>query len=299
MNSVKAISKNKHKIVRRALCIVLTLFVIFSVVTVWGNVTLSVEKLNFKTDKINIETDYKIAHISDYHNTNNTFLNNAVLSSLEYEKPDAIVLTGDLIDSRKINIEKGIDFVSGLVEFAPVYYVTGNHECNVSIKNQSAFDKMLFDLEELGVCILRNESDVIFLPNGEKINIYGINDPYFHCKNQSEIESTTDSLCSSFMVDKTEFNILLAHHPEQLDVYSKYNFDLVFSGHAHGGQVRFFSLPLIAPDQGLFPEYTDGEYKSGDVTLIVSRGIGNSIIPLRVFCRPHLVYLNIKNNSLN
>ena len=290
----KAIFKNNHKIVKRALCITLTLFVVLAIVTVWGNVTLSVDTFYFETDELNIETGYKIAQVSDYHNTNNSFFNDAIFSSLYTEKPDAIVLMGDLLDSRKTDIEIAIDFVSRLVEIAPVYYVTGNHECNVSIKNQSAFDNMIVDLKALGVVVLRNESIEITLQNNETINLFGINDPYFHCEYESEVGVTTDSLCSLFNVDKSEFNVLLAHHPEQLDIYSKYNFDLVFSGHAHGGQVRIFNKALIAPDQGLFPEFTDGEYKSGDTTLIVSRGIGNSVIPLRVFCRPHLIYLEIK-----
>ncbi|MBO5433378.1 MAG: metallophosphoesterase, partial [Clostridia bacterium] len=200
----------------------------------------------------------------------------------------------DLIDSRKTDIEIAINFVSRLVEIAPVYYVTGNHECNVSIKSQSAFDNMILDLKALGAVVLRNESLEITLSNNEKLNLFGINDPYFHCEYESEVGEATDSLCGSFKVDKSKFNILLAHHPEQFEIYSEYNFDLVFSGHAHGGQVRIFNQALIAPDQGLFPEFTDGEYKSGDTTLIVSRGIGNSVIPLRLFCRPHLIYLEIK-----
>ncbi len=290
----KAILKNNHKTVIRALCITLTLFVVFTVFTLWGNVTLSVDNFYFKTDELDIETGYKIAHVSDYHNTDNVFLNDAIFSSLEVEKPDAIVLTGDLIDSRKTDIEIAIDFVSRLIEIAPVYYVTGNHECNVSIKSQTAFDDMINDLKALDVVVLRNENIEITLPDNEKFNLFGINDPYFHCKYESEVGAATDSLCSSFSVDKSEFNILLAHHPEQLEIYSKYNFDLVFSGHAHGGQVRFFNQAIIAPDQGLFPEFTDGEYKLGDTTLIASRGIGNSVIPFRLFCRPHLIYLEIK-----
>ncbi len=294
MKNKRTILKNNHKIVKRALCVVITLFVVFSFVTVWGNITLSVDHFNIETDKLNIENGYKIAHISDYHNTKNSFLNDEILSSLEAEKPDAIVLTGDLVDCRKTDIEKGIDFVSRIVKIAPVYYVTGNHECNISIENQSAFDNMITDLKALGVVVLKNEGTEIILPNNEKINVFGINDPYFHCEYASEVEAATDSLCALFEVNKNELNILLAHHPEQLNVYSKYNFDLVFSGHAHGGQVRLFNQSLIAPDQGLFPEFTDGKYKAGETTLLVSRGIGNSIIPLRVFCRPHLIYLDIK-----
>lgn len=294
MNKIKLFIKNNPKITKRALCVILTLFVVFSIITVWGNITLSVEKFNIETEKLDIENGYEIAHISDYHNIHNKFLNDAVLSSLKEENPDIIVLTGDLVDCRKTDIEKGIDFVSEIIEIAPVYYVTGNHECNISIDSQSAFDNMIKDLKKLGVVVLRGESSEIILPNKEKINVFGIDDPYFHCGSSSEIKYATDSLCSFLEINKSEFNILLAHHPEQLDVYSSYDFDLVYSGHAHGGQGRLFGIGLIAPDQGLFPEYTSGIYEEGETKLIVSRGIGNSIAPVRICDRPHLIYTIIK-----
>lgn len=293
-NNMKACFKSNPKIVKRALIVIITLFLAFSIVTVWGNVTLSVEKFNIETEKIEIENGYKIAHISDYHNTKNEKLNKAVISSLKTEKPDIIVLTGDLVDCRKTDIQRGIVFVSEIIGIAPVYYVTGNHECNISIDSQSAFDNMISDLEALDVNVLRGEGSEITLSDNEKINVFGIDDPYFHCGSSSEVEDATDSLCSVLDVDKNEFNILLAHHPEQLDIYSKYNFDLVYSGHAHGGQGRLFGIGLIAPDQGLFPKYSSGLYEENGTTLVVSRGIGNSIAPVRIFDRPHLIYTTIK-----
>ena len=199
-----------------------------------------------------------------------------------------------MVDCRKTDIEKGIDFASVIVEIAPVYYVTGNHECNISIDSQSAFDNMIKDLKSLGVEVLRGEGTSITLPNDEKINIFGIDDPYFHCGSASEIKYATDSLCSFLDVDKNEYNILLAHHPEQIEIYSQYGFDLVYSGHAHGGQGRLFGLGLIAPDQGFFPKYTSGLYEENRTKLIVSRGIGNSIAPVRIFDRPHLIYTIIE-----
>lgn len=294
MEKLKPFFRNNPKIIKRALCVILTLFVAFAIVTVWGNITLSVEHFNIETDKLNIEKGYKIAHISDYHNTKNKFLNDAVLSSLDAEKPDIIVLTGDLADCRKTDIEKGLDFVSAIVEIARVYYVTGNHECNISIDDQSAFDNMIADMEDLGVEVLRQECSSIILPNEETLNIFGIDDPYFHCEYARQVKSSTDTLCSGLEINKNQFNILLAHHPEQLDIYSSYNFDLVYSGHAHGGQGRLFGVGLIAPDQGFFPKYSSGLYEENETKLMVSRGIGNSIAPVRIFDRPHLIYTVIK-----
>ncbi len=294
MNKIKYSIKNSPKIIKRALCVVVTLFVVFAIVTVWGNITLSVEKIDIETDKLNIENGYKIAHISDYHNTKNKFLNDAVILSLKEEQPNIIVLTGDLVDCRKTDIEKGIDFVSEIIEIAPVYYVTGNHECNISIDSQSAFDNMNSNLKTLGVEVLRGDSSVVTLPNKERINVFGIDDPYFHCGNAGQVAQATEKLCSSLEVNSKDFNILLAHHPEQLEIYSKYKFDLVYSGHAHGGQGRLFGVGLIAPDQGFFPKYTSGLYEEDETNLIVSRGIGNSIAPVRIFDRPHLIYTIIK-----
>ena len=293
MKKVKSFLKNNKKKFKRALCVILTLFVAFSIVTLWGNITLSVEKLSTNPEKLNIEEGYKIAHISDYHNTKNPFLNNAVISSLQEEQPDIIFITGDLVDCRKTDIQKGIDFVSQVIEIAPVYYVTGNHECNVSIDSQSDFDNMISDLEALGVEVLRGEKSEIKLENGEIINVYGIDDPYFHCSSMLEVTGTTNELCSELEIEEG-YNVLLAHHPEQLDVYSLYGFDIVFSGHAHGGQLRLFGQGAIAPDQGLFPKYTSGLYVNGKTYLVVSRGIGNSIAPIRFFDRPHLIYTTIK-----
>ena len=181
MNNIITLLKNNPRTIKRALCVILTLFVVFSIITVWGNITLSVEKFYIETEELNIENGYKIAHISDYHNTKNKFLNDAVLSSLKEEKPDIIVLTGDLVDCRKTDIEKGIDFASNIIEIAPVYYVTGNHECNISIDSQSSFDNMIDDLRALGVEVLRGESSVISLPNNDEINIFGINDNFGVC----------------------------------------------------------------------------------------------------------------------
>ncbi len=294
MNKITAFLLKKRRLTKRSICVIILLFLIFVVITVWGNITLCVEHFEINSDKISGDKGYKIAHVSDYHNTKNGYLNDAVISSLEKEKPDIIVITGDLVDCRKTDINKGVSFATSLVDIAPVYYVTGNHECNVSIENQSAFNGMIDDLKAGGVTVLRGGSDKIILHDGSVINLFGIDDPYFHCGSASAVSKTTAELCSELDVDKKEFNVLLSHHPEQMDTYSEYGFDLVFSGHAHGGQGRLFGVGLIAPDQGLFPEYSSGLYKKDGTTLVVSRGIGNSIVPVRVFDRPHLIYTVIK-----
>ena len=91
--------------------------------------------------------------------------------------------------------------------------------------------------------------------------------------------------------------VLLSHRPELMDLYKKYQIDLVFAGHTHGGQIR---LPLvgalIAPNQGLFPKYDAGRYDEEGSTMFVSRGLGNSLVPFRLFNRPELVVVTLKNS---
>jgi len=98
--------------------------------------------------------------------------------------------------------------------------------------------------------------------------------------------------------EKTGFSILLAHRPEYLELYAAQNIDIVFSGHAHGGQIR---LPVIgglfAPGQGWNPKYTCGFYRQKETTLVVSRGLGNSEFPFRVFNRPEIVILTLKTKQ--
>ena len=103
---------------------------------------------------------------------------------------------------------------------------------------------------------------------------------------------------SNLKYDKNQFSILLSHRPEVFNVYVDNKIDLVLTGHAHGGQIRIpFIGGLIAPNQGIFPKYTSGVFEEDATTMIVSRGIGNSILPYRINNRPELVIVTLKKNS--
>ena len=291
MNKIKSFLFKRRELPRKILIAFVVCCLFFSCFLVYDNFSLDVEKIQIEDAKSDKISGLKIAHVSDYHNRKSEITNKAIFKALDEVKPDLIFITGDLIDKSRTDIDTSLSFVSKLCDYASVYYVTGNHECNVSIEDQKAFDDMIKSLMDMGVFVLRQSSESITLPNGSKVNIHGIEDPYFHCSYSYEIGGASAMLCEDFKIDKNEYNILLAHHPEQLPVYAEYGFDLVFSGHAHGGQGRLINHGLIAPDQGFFPVYTGGEYKEGNTTLILSRGIGNSIIPVRVFNKPHLIFV--------
>lgn len=278
---------------KTALRVLALVLIICTVSLLYGNFSLDVERINIQTEKLpESYQNYLIAHISDYHNRKSKIIDKQILDSLTAEQPDIIVITGDVVDATYTDIDVAVDFVAKLCEIAPVYYVTGNHESNV-LNGGKDFDGLINGLTEVGVCVLRNSKVKIENSAGDTFTLCGIDDPYFY-GDYAQIFQGTDTMCDGLSIEENEFNVLLAHHPEALPVYYKHGIDLVFSGHAHGGQVTLFGKAIMAPDQKTFPPYTGGLYEMGGTQLVLSRGIGYSVLPLRVFCRPHLVYAEFK-----
>lgn len=258
----------------------------------WGNLTLSVSTYEVASNKLPSSFDgFKIAQVSDLHNTHLTSVSAAVLRSLQAEQPDLIVLTGDSIDCRKTDTQEALRQIAAFTRIAPCYACLGNHEINYSLSDSDGFAAFLDGLEKLGVTVLRNEKAEI-TRGGNAITICGLEDFYAPEAEAYTTTETAELFCAA--TGKGEgFSLLLAHQPQELPVYDDYGYDLVFSGHAHGGQARLFGQGLIAPDQGFFPKYTAGKHVAGGTAMIISRGVGNSIIPVRVLDRPELVYCTL------
>ena len=289
---MKKISKRKI-----SLSIIAFILVISTVFLLYGNFYVDIQRIDIKTGKLPVSfNNYLIAHISDYHNRSSFLVDKQIINSLQKEQPDIIVITGDLIDCNKTDVQTALEFVSKVKEIAPVYFVAGNHEANIASSNFSDFCNLINGLEELGVTFLRNDFVKISNEAGDSFNLYGIHDPYFY-GGYEQVYQRTEALCDELDMNIDEFNVLLAHHPETVSVYKKFKVNVVFSGHAHGGQITLFGTPVVAPDQKIFPPYTEGLYETGVTRLIVSRGIGYSNFPLRVFCNPHLVYAEFKSTQ--
>lgn len=249
----------------------------------WQNNDIVVSRYQYTNDKLPESFDgYTIVQISDLHNKLFGRGQKRLTSVIESEKPDIIVITGDLVDSNHTDLEKALTFIKEAAKIAPLYYVTGNHEYWLS---EADFDTLMNQMAELGVNILDNQR--VKIENNEKRYFYliGLSDDSL---NEEALKRLTGDL------ENSVFQVLLAHEPQCLEVYSAFDIDFVFAGHAHGGQVRLpFIGGLAAPDQGLFPEYTAGLYESGNTTMAVSRGLGNSTIPVRVFNRPEVVTVTL------
>ena len=254
-------------------CIVLICLLALVLWVLWGNTALEVNEWRIQSDRLPEAFDgFRFAQVSDLHNTKNEKL----LPLLEKAEPDVIVLTGDLIDSRNTDVAAALDFVREAVKIAPCCYVSGNHESRVPER----YD-LWAGLQELGVMMLDNASAELSR-GGERIRLIGLADPDFGGNPGAMLEELT--------VEDTGFTVLLSHRPELFDVYTEFSVDLVFSGHAHGGQFRLPILGgLVAPHQGLFPEYDAGLYEENGTAMLVSRGVGNSIIPIRFNNRPEIV----------
>ena len=202
--------------------------------------------------------------------------------------PDIIVISGDLVDrhENRTDVDGAMEFIHALVTYAPVYFVSGNHE------HQSGEWEILEEaLVEAGVTVLNNGKSVIER-NGDTITLLGLAD--------KKANRHYDLLLHSLMAGQEDsFNILLSHRPELFETYVHEGLDLVFTGHAHGGQIviPFFRQGIFAPHQGFFPKYTEGMHEKDGTVMIVSRGLGNSSFPFRIFNRPELIEVTLRQEG--
>lgn len=278
---------NNRKTIIVSLVLLLTLL---SAWLIYEDKNLELNSYNITCEKLPDEFNgFRIVHISDLHNAEFGDNNIKLISMIKEADPDIIAITGDIIDSRRTNINISLAFVKEALKIAPCYYVSGNHEARVD-EYSVLKDKMI----ELGVNVLDNQKLTVSRED-IFIEIAGVSDPYFGSDYLSNDEAVVIGSQLKFLeTDKSIFTVLLSHRPEFFEIYSEMNFNLVLSGHAHGGQFRFpFVGGLIAPGQGLFPEYDSGLYQKDDTNMIVSRGIGNSIIPLRVNNRPEVILIEL------
>lgn len=279
--------KRKRWIVLVALCALLACLIPY---LLWANAALTVSHVEL--DLLPGEGSFTIAQVSDLHNAEFGGGNGELLTILEEAEPDLIAITGDLIDSRRTDPAPALAFLEGAVELAPVCYVTGNHE----FRAYDAYQGLKSQMEELGVIVLENESMVL---EEVPLRVIGLDDPSFGVR--SDPSATPEQILQGALTalapqagEEDLRTVLLAHRPEYVELYAQYGADLVLSGHAHGGQVRLPGVGgLYAPGQGFLPAYTSGLYQIGETSLVVSRGLGNSLFPLRVNNRPEVVLVKL------
>lgn len=223
---------------------------------------------------LGLSDDVKIVQVSDLHNQFFGINQSVLLKNIEACDPDIIVVTGDIVDSTHTSYSIALDFVEGAVKIAPVYYVTGNHENRL---HGDKLDKFYSDMRDMGVIFL----DDTYVDMGSYC-LAGIAD--------SSLKSF--DAYPAFSDEKPV--VMLAHEPDYVSLYQSLGADLVLTGHVHGGQIIIPGKGgLLSPDFTFFPSLYEGVHTYDSMTLIVSRGLGNSVAPVRINDYPELVVINV------
>lgn len=308
--------KKRHRNIGRALLVFVCILGVLCVGNYLVNQRVYVTTYEVFDEKIPESFDgYKMVQVTDVHSIRSTKQADYLYAKIVGENPDAIVVTGDLIDSEyyakeQSDFESGIsdkmpgqdtlDFIERFTENYYVYYVYGNHE--MVLLDDVDNNPFKVALEEMGVIFLNN-SGVEIAKGEDSIYLLGIQDPatLYKDKNFATYDTHTERVQAMMkkvisLKEKELFTVVLSHRPEYFKEYVTYDADLFITGHAHGGQVRLpFVEGLYAPGQGFFPEYTSGLWEENHTAMIIGRGIGNAVQIPRIFNPPEIVTIILKS----
>lgn len=245
----------------------------------------AVREINIQTEKLKKGEQLTLLQISDFHGNPSKKLVKRLADSVRAVKPDAILITGDLADRETRDFGSVYALIKELYSICPdIYFVSGNHEWS-----NPGREKLLGELKDKGVVLLNNNG-IVFDRGGTAINICGVDDPY---SRRDDITKTMKGM------DSKKFTVLLSHSPRIRDRLGKYSPDLILCGHTHGGQIRLpFIGAVIAPGEGLFPEYDKGMFRlDGRTLLYIDSGVGTSTLSLRFLNRSQISVLRIEGNG--
>ena len=287
--------KNSKKRIRVFPVILLFFTLIIALLLIDSNLRIVTTEYELYFSNLPVTFDgFRIVVLADIHDTEFGRDNEKLISRVRDANPDIIAIAGDLLNAysnhRPIGeqLERVESLIIGLTPIAPVYFVTGNHDLNRKFDapvelygGPVAFFELL---DELDVRVLRNEYEVIE-SGGEIIIIAGVN-----THSSDYIERIESELADKiYSAEGDEFIVLLRHKNDHMHFLSEHGFDLILSGHAHGGVIRLpFTDGLIGPDRDFFPTFTNGVYSAGDTYMLVSRGIGNATGIPRFLNNPHV-----------
>lgn len=254
---------------------------------------LSVSYYEYYNEKI--ENAFKIVQLSDLHNSCFGEENSRLIKRIEEEKPDLILMTGDMLNGYEDRTDIVTDLIKQASQIAPVYYSLGNHELDY-MENQENGGMLEKKLEDAGAVVLEKECiDTVIA--GQQVRIGGV---YGYVLARDWEDGSEQRFMEDFQ-DTDRMKILMSHIPEGLLLWKSmehWDVDLVFSGHAHGGQMRLpFIGGLYDPEEGFFPTYTKGMYECGKGTMVLSAGLGSSNGVPRINNLPDLVVCTVESGK--
>lgn len=277
------------------LIVILVIILLLILLLYIDNNRIKVKKYEYTNNKIPKSFDgYKIVHLSDIHSKKFGKNNRKLIDKINEINPDIIIMSGDIVDKRKGNIFEYANSLDELFKKYKAYYAIGNHELGLiypSYKNYINY------IEKLGAYVIIDGKEKLYKDNDYIV----INALRFKMNYQSEnmigkkreyqIEYMKNKLKP---IDESKFNILIAHDPENFDMYKKIHMDLIFSGHVHGGIIRIGKICLFSPRRKFFPKYSYGMTTEGSTTIITSAGMGKATLPIRVFNPPEIGIITLK-----
>lgn len=284
---------------------VLLILVVLSVIgialvvvgSIYYNKALTYEYYQFKNNKISKVLDgKKWILLSDLHGKNFGKHNKILIQSIAQQKPEGILIAGDLVlKGKPDSCKEALIFLKALVKICPVYYAPGNHETRIAYQYAGIFQEYLKQVEALGVVYLSNKS-VYLEADGEQVRISGLDlEQKYYGKFYENTTLYKDVIDDCVGPVETDFEILLAHNPTHFPVYAEWGADLVCAGHVHGGIVILpFIGGLISTTYELFPTYDFGMFQEKNATMILSRGLGVHSIPLRLFNKPEISVIHFQ-----
>lgn len=240
----------------------------------------------YTVEKEKVEAPVRLALLTDLHSCDYGDGQRELLDAVREQDPDLVLLSGDIVDDGpEMPEERALFTVEALAEQWPTYYVTGNHEYRTG-----RAEEIKERIAGRGAVVLAGETALVTVA-GQTLQLCGVDDPAVGAAVwQRQLEDVAAAL------EGNVCSILLSHRPERVSDYTGRGFDLVMSGHAHGGQWRIPGLlnGLVAPNQGLFPRYAGGTYDLEGTTLVVSRGLAreSTRVP-RLFNPPELVIIEL------
>lgn len=276
----------------RNILIILGVLIVSTVLIVLDSyINIDVSHYEIKSDKLNQKyNNYKIMLLTDLHNRDIT---EKLVKIVNEENPNIIVMSGDMINEKVDGFDNFFNLCEELKD-KTVYYVFGNHEENMSDEKQNEFIEKI--KEKTNVILLNNDKAEL----DDSFTIYG-----FSHQVKYYLASTKEKIDLNYIeerigkIDINKFNLLISHDPLLYNLYSEYGFDMVLSGHLHGGIINIpFVGGLLSPDFTFFPKYYKGVNKIGNTNLVISRGLGYGyMIPIRVFNRGEVVIINLMKNE--
>ncbi len=276
----------------RNILIILGVLIVSTVLIVLDSyINIDVSHYEIKSDKLNQKyNNYKIMLLTDLHNRDIT---EKLVKIVNEENPNIIVMSGDMINEKVDGFDNFFNLCEELKD-KTVYYVFGNHEENMSDEKQNEFIEKI--KEKTNVILLNNDKVEL----DDSFTIYG-----FSHQVKYYLASTKEKIDLNYIeerigkIDINKFNLLISHDPLLYNLYSEYGFDMVLSGHLHGGIINIpFVGGLLSPDFTFFPKYYKGVNKIENTNLVISRGLGYGyMIPIRVFNRGEVVIINLMKNE--